>query len=89
VVGGDNTKLIAEKVTDPELLFSIIHELGQTFYRKLTKNRWEIVYFTGNKFAHFVGTLSKEKASLLESIGHKVDKIEINEEDGVIKISQE
>lgn len=80
-------KLIA-RVKDPELFFSLVHEFGQTFYRTLGKNKFEVVYFSGNRFVRYSGTLSEEQIKRLEIHGFKVDKIEIDDMKDLVRIVQ-
>jgi hypothetical protein len=82
-------KLQAEKITDPELLFALINEMGQTFYRSLGRSGYEVVYFSGNRFARFTGKLTQEQVNRLGTIGWKVSKIEIDEKEGTLVVSQE
>ena len=56
------------KISNPDLLFEIIHALGQTFYRKLN-GEYEVVYFSGSKAIYFKGKLSKQEAEKLKQKG--------------------
>jgi len=80
-------KLVAE-VKDETLLFDLVHELGRIFYRRLGKETYEVVYFSGSRVIHYVGKLSKEKLELLKSVGFEVSEIEIKEIEDIIKVVQ-
>jgi len=75
------------RISDPDLLFSLIHELGQTFYIKINRF-YEAVYFTGSKAVYFKGELSEEQVKKLEMIGHKVKFLKIDEGSRTVRIEQ-
>ncbi len=80
-------RLFAE-ITDEDLLFKLSHILGATFYRHIGEGEFEVVYFSGEKIAHFKGKLSSEHSKLLEGTAWKVESIDINEIEGTVKIKQ-
>jgi len=75
-------------VKDENLLFDLVHELGRIFYRKLGKDKYEVVYFSGSRVIHYIGKLTKEKKQILNSIGFEVSEIEINEVEDIVKVVQ-
>jgi len=75
------------KISNPDLLFEIIHALGQTFYRKLN-GEYEVVYFSGSKAVYFKGKLSKQEAEKLRNLGFEVSKLEVDEEGKVVRIEE-
>jgi len=80
-------KLFLE-IDDGDLLFSLLHELGSTFYRPLGNGQLEVLYYSGNRLIHFRGALPADKIKLLEQTAWRVSDIEIDEVNGVVKISQ-
>jgi hypothetical protein len=82
-------KLYAE-VSDEDLLFKLIHQLGATFFRTIDQEKdiIEIVYLSGEKYAYYKGTVSEEHWKLLNAVGYPVDEIEINEAEKEVKIIQ-
>jgi len=80
-------KLVAE-IKDEDLLFKLMHSLGSTFFKPIANGETEVVYFSGEKFAHYKGKLSKEKESILEKTAWKVSEIIINEVEDKVTIKQ-
>ena len=80
-------RLIA-KIKDSTLLFKLAHELGTTFYKVLGNGEFEVVYFSGERIAYYVGKLSEEQIRSLEHSGWKVSEIVVNEVEGEVKIKQ-
>jgi len=80
-------KLYAE-ITDADLLFKLMHVLGTTFYRLVGDGEIEVVYFSGEKIAHFKGKLEPERLKVLEGSAWKVESIVIDEINGTVKIKQ-
>lgn len=80
-------KLFAE-IKDEDLLFKLMHVLGATFYRPMGDGEMEVVYFSGEKIAHFKGKLEANHAKLLEGMAWKVENITIDEIEGTVKIQQ-
>jgi hypothetical protein len=82
-------KLYAE-VSDEDLLFKLIHQLGATFYRTLDHEKGiiEIVYLSGEKYAYYKGKISDEHYKLLNATGWPVNEIQINEAEKEVKIIQ-
>jgi len=76
------------KISEPSLLFDLIHELGITFYKCLGNKEYEVVYFSGHKILYFKGKLSEEEIKKLKNFGYEVKKIELFEEEGIVKIEQ-
>jgi len=76
------------RVRDPELLFSLTHELGTLFFRRIGKSQFEVVYFARNKFIYFKGELNEEQQKRLESMGFEVNKIEVDDIKELIKVEQ-
>ena len=76
------------KIKDSELLFSLIHELGTTFYKPLGQNKYRVIYFSGRRFVIFEGEIPQEKLKNLERFAWKVDEMEIDEENNILKIIQ-
>lgn len=83
-------KLIAKEVKDKELLFRLMHEKGATFYRYVKEtDEYEIVYYSNEKFAYFIGKLSEEELKTkIFPFGFKVEQIVYDEATGEVKIRQ-
>jgi len=79
--------ILEGRISDPELLLAIAHELGQLFYRKVN-SEYEAIYFSGSKAVYFKGKLSPDQLKQLESRGHKVTELSIDEKNRMIKIEQ-
>ena len=76
------------KITDAELMWKSMHELGTTFYRMLSRDEVEILYFSGNRAIHFKGRMSQNGIEKLKALAFPVSRIELNESLGVVKIEQ-
>ena len=83
-------KLVAKKIKDKDLLFKIIHEKGQLFYRYLQETgEYEIVYFSDTKQGYYQGKLDpKEFETKIKPFGFKVEELIFDDATGEIKISQ-
>jgi len=80
-------RLVAE-ISDADLLFSLLHSLGSTFYVEKDKGQVEVLYFSGNRIVHYTGKLDKDKMELLRAMGWRVKHIEVDEATGTVKITQ-
>ena len=80
-------KLFAE-ITDEDLFFKLMHELGCTLYRVVGNGEHEIVYFSGTKIVHFRGKVSDSNKELLKAGGWEVQAIEVDDVEGLVKITQ-
>lgn len=60
-------KLIAE-IKDPQLLLSLTHRKGSTFY----------MVNSGNKIVHFVGNLDEEQARLIRALGTECEAVQFD-----------
>lgn len=69
-------KLIAE-IKDPQLLLSLTHRKGSTFYM-VKDELWEIIYYSGNKIVHFVGNLDEEQARLIRALGTECEAVQFD-----------
>ena len=76
------------KIKDPDLFFELISELGTTFYRTPGKGIFEIVYFSGNRIIAFTGKLNKEHQKQLDIYGNKVEKLDIDIDNNVVRVEQ-
>lgn len=84
-------KLFA-KITDPNLLWKSMHELGFTFYR-ITKmisgtSKVEVLYFAGSRCIYFEGEMNQEEVQRLKALAFPAKKIDFDEYLGVVKIEQ-
>jgi len=76
------------KIKDKSLLVDLIHEYGTTFYQKLGKNKYRVIYFSGSRLVVFEGALDENTAKKIEEMGFEVSEIEIDEEEKIIRIEQ-
>jgi hypothetical protein len=81
-------QLFAE-ISDPILLKKSIHRDGTTFYHLCSDDTVEVAYFSGSRIVHFKGQIPPEQLGILANEAFQVDKIEIDEATGVVKIVQE
>ena len=81
-------KLFAE-ITDEELLFKLIHELGCTFYRRIGKRKYEVVYKSNERTVHYKGAIDQKNATTLEALGWKVSKMKFDDLADTLTIIQE
>ena len=80
-------QLIA-KVRDSDLFRKITHELGTLFYVEERDSLVKAVYFSGSKLAVYSGKFDEDLAKLIRATGHRVDEIEVDEAQGVLRITQ-
>jgi len=76
------------KTSDPTLLKKSIHRDGTTFYHLCNDDSVEVAYFSGNRIVYFKGQIPPEQLSILTHEAFQVDKIEIDEATGIVKIAQ-
>lgn len=81
-------KRLVACLTDPDLLFDLMHELGTSFYCKMGKDAWRVVYFAGNRELHFEGNLTEKQLGRLKENSVEVSEITVNELQGEIQITQ-
>lgn len=79
---------LTARISDEDLFFKLQHELGCTLYRLVGNGETEIVYFSGSKLVYFRGKLSQQHSELLKSNGWEVKRIEVDEDEGHVKIEQ-
>ena len=82
-----NMKLFAE-ITDEDLLFKLLHELGCTFYRLVGNGETEVVYFSGSKIVHFKGKLQEKNGNVLKATAWEVKRLEVDALEGKVTIEQ-
>jgi len=82
-------QLLAE-VYDEELFRKSLHELGMLFYRcvNAAKGEYELVYFSGSRIVKYAGAVKQELIDYIEAVGFPVEKVEIDESAGIIRVSQ-
>lgn len=69
-------KLIAE-IKDPQLLLSLQHRKGSTFYM-VKDDLWEIIYYSGNKIVHFVGKLDDEQRKHIQATATECESVQFD-----------
>lgn len=69
-------KLVAE-IKDPQLLISLTHVKGSTFYME-KDGLWEILYYSGNKIVHFVGKLDEDQARLIRATSTECEAVQFD-----------
>ena len=77
------------KITDAELLRKSMHELGMVLYQTdgdgtITR----VVYFSGSRVVEFVGKLDEALARRVKAEGHRVELIEVDESQGLVRVVQ-
>jgi len=79
---------LTARISDEDLFFKLMHELGTTLYRNIGDGSMEIVYFSGSKLVYFKGKLSDEHKEMLKANGWEVRRIDIDPDEGIVKIEQ-
>jgi len=69
-------KLIAE-IRDPQLLLSLTHRKGSTFYME-KDGLWEVLYYSGNKVVHYVGKLDEAQAKEIREIATECEAVQFD-----------
>jgi hypothetical protein len=81
---------LVAKITDVELLRKSIHELGTVFYQTDGDgNITKVVYFSGSRVLEFVGKVDESLAKSVKALGHRVDVVEVDEFQGLVRIVQQ
>lgn len=80
-------KLFA-KINDPELFLKSLNEQGTAFYRPVEGDLVEAVYFSTSRTVYFIGEISHQQYDILKAQAHRAEKFRINEQLGVIEVSQ-
>jgi hypothetical protein len=79
------------RVREEQLFLKCIHELGTIFYTVDSKGVVEeVAYFSGSRIVLFQqpNGLSEQLAQRIKAEGFKVDRLEIDEAQGYVKIVQ-
>lgn len=79
---------LTARITDEDLFFKLMHELGTTLYRPVGNGETEIVYFSGSKLVYFKGKLNDGHREMLKANGWEVKRIEVDEVEGRVHIEQ-
>ena len=79
---------LTARISDEDLFFKLAHSLGCTLYRFVGDGSVEIVYFSGSKLVYYKGSLSDGHKESLKANGWEVKRIEVNEDEGIVKIEQ-
>ena len=77
------------KTSDPVLLKKSIHPDGTTFYHLCNDDTVEVAYYSGNRIVHFKGQIPPEQLNILIHEAFRVDRIEVDEATGIVKITQQ
>lgn len=80
-------KLVA-KVNRFDMLKELWHDAGFCCYRLVGNGEVEAIYFSGSKMVWFKGKVNGEELERLKSQAWPVQDIQIDEVEGVVKISQ-
>jgi len=79
-------KLIAE-IKDAQLLLSLTHRKGSTFYTEVN-GLWEILYYSGNKIVHYVGKLDESQAKQIREISTECEAVQFDAMQDICMILQ-
>jgi len=76
------------QIKDEDLLFSLVHELGSTFWQQCEDGTIKVVYFSSHKIVYFNGKISKDHKKTLECDAWKVKNLDLDETNGFVRITQ-